>query len=268
MRFEERLDLIKGAGFVVTGIGLGAEEDLVRAGKRDLMADLARERGLEVEYVHAPEEMCNDLWSRDAGKRREALAVYSDAIGYCRKQGVGILVIHVSKSKGVQPDGPNHRGLAILHDLTNCAEDSGVRIAVENTQKEEFVDYVLDGVESQCLGLCYDSSHDFLYGGEPGRLLRQWGSRLMTTHIGDNDGRHDRHWLPGEGGIRWEVVKRTFAWGSYGGCLNLEVFPRDGGAESPAGFVAHAYKSIGKLHGFLTGERDHGTSLGNAREGI
>jgi len=253
LSFEERLDLIRAAGFRFTGIGLGAEEDLVRTGESRRMVDLARERGLEVEYVHAPEGMCNDLWSGEGARGAEAISAYRAGVDYCRAHGVGILVIHLSKSKGGQPEGPNRHGLEALGDLAKRAEDSGVKLAVENTQKDEFVDYVLEALESPCVGLCYDSSHDFLYGGEPGRLLGRWGERLMTTHIGDNDGEYDRHWLPGQGRIAWDVVRAYFPVGTYEGCLNLEVFPKVARAGSAAAFLARARRSIEKLDGFLTG---------------
>jgi len=254
LSFEERLDLIRAAGFRFTGVGLGMEEDLVRAGKSDLMVDLARERELEVEYAHAPEGMCNDLWSDEKARRGDALSVYGAGVDYCRKHGIGILVIHVTRSKGAQPEGPNSRGLEALRDLAKSAGDSGVKLAVENTQKDEFVDCVLEGLESPHVGLCYDSSHDFLYSREPGRLLGRWGERLMTTHIGDNDGEYDRHWLPWEGRISWDVVRTCFPAGTYSGCLNLEVFPRDGGAENAAAFLAAARRSIERLDEFLTGK--------------
>ena len=258
MSFPERLDLIEAAGFRVTGIGLGTEEDLVRAGKVDLMADLARERGMEVEYVHAPEKRCNDLWSEREEERQEAVRMYSSGISYCKKHGIRVLVVHVSKSKGEQPKGQNRRGLEVVRDLVKYAEDSGVRIALENTQRADYVDYLLEGIESPSLGLCYDSSHDFLYSAEPGRLLRRWGVRLFATHIGDNDGRYDRHWLPTEGCIDWGVMRESFPAGTYKGCLNLEVFPKGAKAEIAADFLVRAYRSIERLKGFLIGEEPRG----------
>jgi sugar phosphate isomerase/epimerase len=254
LSFVERLDLMKAAGFRVTGIGLGMEEDLVRVGKEDLVADLVRERGMQVEYVHAPEEKCNDLWSEWEEERQEAGRVYSSGISYCKKHGIRILVIHVSKSKGEQPKGLNRPGLGVIGDLVKYAEDSGVKVAIENTQRADYVDYLLENIASPWLGLCYDSSHDFLYSDEPGKLLRRWGEHLLATHIGDNDGQDDKHWLPWEGSIDWGEVRKSFPVGTYEGCLNLEVFPKDAGAESAANFLAKAHRSVEGLNRFLIGE--------------
>jgi sugar phosphate isomerase/epimerase len=169
-----------------------------------------------------------------------------------------VLVVHVCKSKGEQPKGQNGRGLEVVRDLVKYAEDSGVRIAVENTQGADYVDYLLENIESPWLGLCYDSSHDFLYSDEPGRLLRRWGGRLLTTHIGDNDGQDDRHWLPWEGSIDWGEVRKSFPVGTYEGCLNLEVFPKDARGESVANFLAKAHRSVEGLNRFLKGEEPAG----------
>lgn len=252
LSLEERLDVIAAAGFRVTGVGLGMEEDLVRSERADVMVGLARDRGLEVEYVHAAEGMCNDLWSREESKRSAAAQVYADGISYCARHGVKTLVVHVSRSKGAQPDAPHGHGLEVLGDLVKYAEDSGVGIAVENTQKEDFIDCVLRNLESAALGLCYDCSHDFLYGKEPGKLLKRWGERLAASHMGDNDGLEDRHWLPGEGRIRWDRVKENFPVRTYEGCLMLEVFPKDAKVESPAHFLDRAYRCIEKLGRFLS----------------
>ncbi len=46
----------------------------------------------------------------------------------------------------------------------------------------------------------------FLYSPKPGELLERWGHRLMVTHIGDNDGVLDRHWLPGLGTLNWKEI--------------------------------------------------------------
>jgi sugar phosphate isomerase/epimerase len=242
--FDERLKMIKQAGFHTTSVGLGDEEELVRNGQKDLMPEMVRSKGLYLEYTHAPEAKCNNLWSESKQSRTEIKREYSSCIAYCRKHLIPILVIHISKSKGMQPPMPNHYGLAIIKDLSKYAEDSGVRIAIENTQKLGHLDYIFSNIDSPSLGLCYDSSHDFLYSPQPGLMLKQWGQLLFTTHISDNDGLLDRHWLPGEGTIKWDIVKNSFPLKTYKGFLTLEVFPKDPKSETAPEFLRKAFKSI------------------------
>jgi hypothetical protein len=76
MPFDDRLELIKGAGFSATGFWLGREEELVSKGKADLLPGLIRSRGLFLDYVHAPDIGCNDVWSGSASKRGEWMHSY------------------------------------------------------------------------------------------------------------------------------------------------------------------------------------------------
>ncbi len=41
------------------------------------------------------------------------------------------------------------------------------------------------------------------------------GNLVFTTHISDSDGKFDRHWLPGEGIIPWDVVRDNFPLNTY-----------------------------------------------------
>jgi sugar phosphate isomerase/epimerase len=254
MPFDERLGAIKSAGFEVTSIGLGDEEEFVRIGEKDFMPELVRSKRLSVEYVHAPDAACNNLWSGSGQRRSETEKEYSSYIAFCRKHCIPMLVMHVSKSKGEQPSPPNRHGLEILKQLLKYAEDSNVKIAVENTQKPEYLDYVFSGISSPSLGLCYDSSHDFLYSPHPGLLLKQWGHLLFATHISDNDGLFDRHWLPKEGTIAWDIVKKNFPLASYNGSLTLEIFPKDPNDEPASSFLRKAYDRIRWFEGMLREE--------------
>jgi sugar phosphate isomerase/epimerase len=48
---------------------------------------------------------------------------------------------------------------------------------------------------------------------------------LEHVHVQDSDGYADRHWLPGEGSIRWPAVFRAL--GALGGRPRLNIEVRD-----------------------------------------
>jgi sugar phosphate isomerase/epimerase len=250
--FEERLQLIKEAGFCASSFWLGEEEELVRTGKLDAMPALIRSQGLFLEYAHAPDAGCNDLWSESRYQRQKIKEIYHRYIAVCQKHRIPILAFHVSQSKGEQPVAPTEEGLKVVEELVKFAEDCDVKIAVENTMAPTFLDFVLSQIESPHLGFCYDTSHDFLYSPEPGLLIERWGKRLLMTHLADNDGVLDRHWLPGAGIIDWEVVRSRFPSETYRGFYNLEVFPKDPLLKEGASqFVSAGYHSIEWLVGVL-----------------
>lgn len=249
--FDKRLDLIKDAGFDATGGWLGPEEELVKAGQVERMPDLIRGKGLFFDYVHAPDEGCNELWSDSPWRRKDVQKQLETYIHYCGKHAIPNLVIHLTASKGDQPESHNGHGLLIMKDLVKSAEDAGVAIAIENTQKPEFVDFIFSEISSPFLRFCYDTSHDFLYSANPGTLLSKWAHLLSVTHIGDNDGAADKHWLPRKGILPWDIVREHFPVHTYEGYLNLEVFPADREQKAEE-FLKEAYGSVTWLSRFLT----------------
>jgi sugar phosphate isomerase/epimerase len=263
LSFNERLNTIKNAGFDVTSIGLGEEEELVKSKEADLMPEMVRSKGLFIEYAHAPDDRCNDLWVESEQERTGIKKEYSSYIDYCKKHFIPILVIHVSRSKGDQPLSPTIYGLETLEHLAKYAETSNVRIAIENTRKTEYLDYIFSNIHSTHLGLCYDSSHDFLYSPQPGLLLAQWGHLLFATHISDNDGFFDRHWLPKEGIIRWEIIQNNFPIETYSGFLTLEIFPKNPDDEPASDFLKKAYGRIKWLEEILIKKPDYEVSHGD-----
>jgi sugar phosphate isomerase/epimerase len=254
MPFEDRLELIKGAGFSATGFWLGPEEELAGKGKADLLPDIIRSRGLFLDYVHAPDIGCNDVWSESEARRGEWRRVYRSYVDLCERHSIPFLVMHVSQSKGEQSESPTEEGLSAMMDFVKAAEDSSVKIAVENTMQPALLDLIFSHIQSDYLGFCYDTSHDFLYSTKPGALLKRWGHRLLVTHLGDNDGVHDCHWLPGLGILNWEEIMRWFPTKTYQGSLTLEVFPKDQENEPAPDFIASAYQSIERLYNLLQGE--------------
>jgi sugar phosphate isomerase/epimerase len=159
----------------------------------DAMPDLVRSEGLSIEYVHAPEKDCNNLWSPSEGEREAVVTEYVSCIDFCRRNKIPLVVLHISRSKGKKPPSRSRYGLRAIEHLLRHAEDSNIIMAIENTQRPDYLDYIFSNLQSPCLGLCYDSSHDFLYSPEPGLLLRDWGHLLSATHLSDNDGLQDRH---------------------------------------------------------------------------
>jgi sugar phosphate isomerase/epimerase len=249
---EQRLRFIAQAGFSTTCLWFGEEEDLFATNKADQMPSLARETGLSVDNIHAPFEECNALWSNSRSAEAAVIDPYSLALDYCRKHAIPMLVLHVSK--GSNPPSPTQAGLQALEKLVKRAEGLGVSLAIENTRSPHHTDFVLSGIESDHLGLCYDSSHDFISGHPPGELLRRWGDRLLTTHLSDNNGINDDHYLPGEGCIDWDLIQEAFPGDRYPGSIMLEVVPQNNENMSVEQFVRAAYRKALGLRKKLVGK--------------
>lgn len=246
---DERMRMIKTAGFSATSVWLGRPERLVHEGRGDEIPEIVRSHGLELEYIHASYANCNKLWSESAADRAVIREDYLRDIAYCARHRIPVLVVHISK--GLSPPGVKPTGLEVVGDLVKAAEDSGVCLAVENTRQPGHLDFILENIESPHLGFCYDSSHDFLVGAPVGELLRKWGRRLRITHLSDNDERSDRHWLPGTGIGDWERIARAFPFGDFSGYLTLEVLPTGGERKSGEEFLREAHSRLQWLEDLL-----------------
>jgi sugar phosphate isomerase/epimerase len=217
--FEERVRLIAEAGFDCTSLWWEEKHERGRA-FRDLAPPIARGAGLDIESVHVPYSWCNELWSDEAEVREGGLARHCGWLDDCSRHEVPIMVMHVTLGK--TPPGVSEAGLEAYERLVEHGRNCGVVVAVENTRSDEHLNALFAQIDSPYLGLCYDVSHDVLHADEPGRLLREHGDRLVSTHFADTDGILDRHWLPGAGKIDYKEVLEDFLEG-YEGVLMLEV---------------------------------------------
>jgi len=238
--FEQRLALIAPAGFSTTSFWFGDDEELYAGGMADRMPVLARQAGLSLDNIHAPVAECNAFWLESEGSMAAAIKQYEMALAFCRKHDIPMLVVHVCK--GSTPPPPTKSGLRAFGELATRAKELGVLLAVENTPSPLHADAVLGAITSDHLGLCYDSSHDFISGHSSCSLLKKWGGRLMTTHLSDNNGTNDDHYLPGDGRIDWDMVQNAFPKTQYSGALMLEVVPRSGDGMTPEQFVRTAFR--------------------------
>lgn len=240
LSLDERLTLIANAGFRITCLWLGEEEDLIANGDGDMMPSLAREAGLAIDNIHAPFEHCNHLWSESKASSDIVRNEYRSALSFCDKHNIRNLVIHVAR--GLNPPPQSERGLKILRELVSYAQDHDLVLAVENTRCHDYADFIFSNLESPHLGLCYDSSHDFLKGQTRGRFLKKWGHRLVTTHLSDNHGENDDHFLPGNGQVDWPLLVESFPTETYEGRLLLEVVPDDSSNMTAEEFLRIAYE--------------------------
>jgi sugar phosphate isomerase/epimerase len=223
--FETRLTLIKQAGFTSTCLWLGSEEDMV-----------PNNLGLTLDNAHAPYQNCNLLWSASRTDVELALSEIKEAVSFCQMHHIPTVVVHLTR--GDSPPPMTSLGLSAIRELVRQAEDLGITIAVENTRRPDYLEAVFSNCTSPAIGLCYDSSHDFIAGQSKGELLRRWGQLLKTVHLSDsNQGVTDDHLMPGTGTIDWTVVGKYLVESGYEGTLMLEI---DGAATvNTAGVFLH-----------------------------
>lgn len=205
----------------------------------------ARDLGLSVDNVHAPFRRANLIWSEEKSKSAVIAELYRRCIRFCAANAIPQVVVHISS--GNRPPALNESGLDLIHDLVLTAEREGVVVAVENGRRQDYLDSVFAAMESENLRFCYDSSHDFLYGGPPLSIIDRWDHLLTAVHLSDNNGKMDDHWLPGKGRIAWDDVCAKLAAAGYAGTVMLEVVSRDVKAEPQDMFLKEAHRKATEI---------------------
>jgi sugar phosphate isomerase/epimerase len=239
----ERLRLIKEAGFQATTLWW-EDEYGTYATKKEYMPQMVRDAGLFLENIHVPYNDCDDLWSEHKSTRD---AIVNKCIGWlkdCARFHIPIMVMHITDSMRLpSPHQYGQFGLDSIGRLLKVGEDLGVVLALENTGREDYIFFVLSELGSDYLGFCYDSSHNRIYGNNRIDLLEKVAHHIITTHLSDNDGIKDRHWIPGEGVIDWPRVASIFSQIQYDKYLTLEVYPTESQLKkTPEYFLAQAYQ--------------------------
>jgi len=129
--------------------------------------------------------------------------------------------------------------------IAEKAEELGVNVALENLHNFSNLSYVLEQVDSERIGFCYDCCHHYHYYPSYD-LLSMYGKRLMALHLHDYNG-NTIHRLPFDGTIDWSVAMKKIAETGYVGPTAIEAMNwayKDLSAEE---FLQKAYMQAKKL---------------------
>lgn len=194
---RQRLRAIKEAGFDATALWWGDEfED------KQAQPQMARNLGLDIDYVHAPCQDPNDWW-RDGLDGEAYFRTINDCVLDCRRHDIPTLVMHVTRLSS-RPEVTSI-GLERIKRLADAAQSSQVYVALENLNSIAHLDAIYAQIQSEYVGFCYDSGHEN-FNHPDADCLTRYGDRLFALHLSDNDGDDDTHLLPYDGQIKWDVI--------------------------------------------------------------
>lgn len=241
----ERLKMIKESGFDSTCLWW-EDETYPKLIKVDEMPTIVRKNGLFIDNIHCPYIGINNIWSINTKERNIEIKKYKGYIDACKMHNIDRMVMHVT-DEGVQITDKSI-GIESIIEINKYARNNNIKVAIENTRDVDIINLLLETIPSNNLGLCYDSSHDWLMGQSKGAILEKWQERLFVTHLSDNDMSGDLHWIPMDGKVDWNyimpIVKQTKIEN-----VTLELMSSKNKINEPREFLKDALKSLEKLMG-------------------
>lgn len=201
--FEERIQLIKEARFNYVMLWWDDEVYPEFIHRKNLIK-IVNDNGLKLDNVHLPFDNKNMLWCEDRYIRIKQMNQIKEWMNECKNAGAEKIVMHTTHGDNLEL---NYKlGFESFNSIFKEAENIKLKVALENTQMFQYTDFLLNEFDSEFVGFCYDSSHDFVNGQSCGEILYKWKEKLFAVHLSDNDGICDRHWMPGKGHVNWSKI--------------------------------------------------------------
>lgn len=191
----------------------------------------AKELGLNIGSIHIPYGTNWDPSNPNEHIREAVVKKVCKILTYAKEWNVKIVVFHPSW----EPISPEERADRLnicketLGIIAEEASSLGVHLAVECLPRTclgncgDEIEYLV--ADHPNLGICCDVNH--LFKELPEQFIKRLGAKIITTHISDNDGNDEKHWLPGEGVIHWDSVVNALAGVNYNGVFLYETSNRD-----------------------------------------
>ncbi len=213
----ETIKILAQTGFETVMLPVMLED---RAGMETLVK-ATLDAGMTIDELHAPFSNINRIWYDD--QSGDAIVkMLLDSVDMCADMKVDTMVFHESANR-VGPDMSN-AGLNRLAEIICYAKEKGVRPAIENVRRTNYIARIIHENKDNGICYCWDCGHELCY--TPGvNHVALFPEKLVCTHIHDNSGiyMNDDHWLPFDGNTNWEEKARHIRQSGYRGALTLEV---------------------------------------------
>ncbi len=163
----------------------------------------------------------------DPDKRKTDMESIKKHIRIAHRLGVKDIVIHPGSNAELKRDQLFKVNVDSYRELSDIAEEHSITIFIENIpgvfEDSSNVLELIDAIDRPDFGVNFDTSHANLCKLDLVKEIKNYGDKLLGTHISDNDGSGDQHQIPGWGNINWPEVMKAFKEINYKGLFNFEI---------------------------------------------
>ena len=185
--------------------------------------DYCKKCGLNIIFCHLGYKYINDIWIE--GEVGDKLTQsYMDDLDVLKERGIHQAMMHLTTRIDVPMYNPV--GLARIQKIVNHAKELGMKLGLENTRYQGYLEYVLGAIQDETVGLCMDAGHIHVHFHDEFNY-EFFKDRYYMIHLHDNHANYDEHLLPFDGTIDWEFVMRKLKENHYDGPITLELCYRN-----------------------------------------
>lgn len=178
-----------------------------------------KECGLNVIFAHLGYQGINNLWL-DNEIGNSLVERYKNDIRICKENNIPMIVMHLtSKSEAPQY---NEVGLNRLKEIVDYAKELDIKVAFENTKIKGYLDYVIDNIDNENVGICFDSGHFHVHFDDD-LDFDKFKNKIFAVHLHDNDKSDDLHLMPFDGTLNWKEVINNLKKSNYNGPITMEL---------------------------------------------
>ncbi len=236
LTFEEQIKMIREVGFKCFSTSGRYPHNGLLDNTEGFIAEVLAS-GLSVDTIHG----CRlDI--------EEAITILDKCCFAAKCVGASIVVVHPSAfyiSEDTVED-KFERIMAISEELILLAKKYNIKFAVENLHPDSATDLLkklLDTLDSEYFGLCYDITHAQVDGPRECTLLDLYGDRIIAVHISDRIKEFVDHVVPGEGFIDFKPLEIKLAQINYEGTILMEVLSDFTQFKNPKILLEKAYEA-------------------------
>ena len=154
-----------------------------------------RELGLNIIFAHLGYQGINNIWL-EGEKGDNLVERFKKNIKECKEHDIDLVIMHLIS--GENPPKYNEIGLNRIREICDYAREVNAKIAFENTRTKGYLEYILDNIQNDNVGICFDSGHYHVHFKDDFNFDR-FKDKIFAVHLHDNDQSDDLHLIPFDG---------------------------------------------------------------------
>lgn len=180
---------------------------------------LCKKLGFNIIFAHLGYQNINSIW--EEGIDGDNLVKrYKKDIKECKENGIPMVVMHLTSKKKAPIYG--EIGLNRIRKIIEYAKELNIKVAFENTKIKGYLEYVLENIKDDNVGICFDAGHYHVHFDDEFNF-EFFKDRIFAVHLHDNDKSDDLHLLPFDGTIDWKYVINKLKECDYNGPITMEL---------------------------------------------